>query len=35
MHMVQFFLGWGLWEKAERHGVEQKRCEEPLRWYAV
>lgn len=35
LHMVQFFLGWGLWEKAERQGVEQKRCEEPLRWYAV
>lgn len=33
--MVQCFLGCGLCEKAERQGVEQKRCEEPLRWYAV
>ncbi|TRY89764.1 hypothetical protein DNTS_000009 [Danionella cerebrum] len=35
LHMVQFFLGAGLWEKADRQVVEQNRWAEPLRWYAV
>lgn len=35
LHMVQLFLGAGLCEKAERQVVEQNRCVEPLRWYAV
>lgn len=35
LHMVQLFLGAGLCEKADRQVVEQNRCVDPLRWYAV
>lgn len=35
LHMVQLFLGAGLWEKADRQVVEQNRWDDPLRWYAV
>ncbi|KAG7278429.1 hypothetical protein CRUP_026980 [Coryphaenoides rupestris] len=32
LHSGDVFLGAGLWEKAERQVVEQKRWVEPLRW---